>query len=373
MTSTRLRILHLEDNPADADLIEAMLDAEGLSCEVIRAASAGDFFTALGKGNFDLILADYALPSFNGISALALARKRCPEVPFLFVSGSLGEELAVETLKGGATDYILKQRLSRLVPSVRRALSESAERLKRQQAEENLQQSELKWRRLIEANILGVSIADLDGAISEANDKFLHLVGYTRDDLLAGKVRWDQMTPPEYAAVDARAIAQLKESTLAIPYEKEYIRKDGSRIPVLIGATLLEPGQGSCVSYIVDLNERKRVESELLAAKAEVERASAAKSEFFARTGEELLPPANAVLEAAQQLEATDLTEEQQASMQQILTAGQHLFVLISSLLEISTLGTQEPSPEDQPVTANAPTEDASDHVLPALAKSSPA
>ncbi|HVF10860.1 MAG TPA: response regulator [Abditibacteriaceae bacterium] len=331
--STPLRILHLEDDPADADLIEAMLEAEGLSCEVTRAATGGDFFKALGQGDFDLILADYALPSFNGISALSLARKRCPDVPFLFVSGSLGEELAVETLKGGATDYILKQRLTRLVPSVRRALRESTERLQRQQAEANLQQSELRWRRFIEANILGVAITNLNGAIVEANDKFLHLVGYTRDDLLAGHLRWDEMTPPEYAPLDQRAIVQLKESTLALAYEKEYIRKDGSRVPVLIGATLLEPAQGTCISYVVDLIEQKQAEYELLAAKLECERAGAALSALLARTGTELLTPTSTILECAQQLEADALTERQKENVQQILTAGKHLRGLVDNLL----------------------------------------
>jgi len=120
-----LRILHLEDNPVDADLIEAVLDAEGFSCEISRAATAEAFFAALKEGNFDLILADHSLPSFNGIAALSLAHKRHPNVPFIFVSGVIDEELAAETLKSGAAGYVFKQHLEQLVPAVRRALGKS--------------------------------------------------------------------------------------------------------------------------------------------------------------------------------------------------------------------------------------------------------
>jgi CheY-like chemotaxis protein len=126
-----LRILHLEDNPQDAELIQAMLEAEGIACQITRLDSEPDFSAALEHARFDLILTDYTLPSFDGLSALKIALEKCPDVPFLFVSGTPGEEVAIETLKIGATDYILKHRLSRLVPAVQRALRESHERAER--------------------------------------------------------------------------------------------------------------------------------------------------------------------------------------------------------------------------------------------------
>jgi CheY-like chemotaxis protein len=126
-----LRILHLEDNPQDAELIQAMLEAEGIACQITRLDSEPDFSAALEHARFDLILTDYTLPSFDGLSALKIALEKCPDVPFLFVSGTLGEEVPIETLKIGATDYILKHRLSRLVPAVQRALRESHERAER--------------------------------------------------------------------------------------------------------------------------------------------------------------------------------------------------------------------------------------------------
>src|SRR5580692_8105467 len=137
-----LRILSIEDDPKDAKLIQDLLESEDIACEVTRVDTQAALRASLEPGRIDLILADYTLPSFDGLSALKLAMKACPEVPFIFVSGTLGEEIAIEALKVGATDYVLKTRLSRLVPSVVRALREAREIAERKQAEENLRRSE---------------------------------------------------------------------------------------------------------------------------------------------------------------------------------------------------------------------------------------
>src|SRR5881396_3204930 len=142
----RLRILHLEDDPNDAELIQAALEAERLEVVIQRVSSRAEFTEALSGPRFDLILSDYALPGFDGLSALRLTRERAPTVPFIMVSGQLGEEAAADSVRSGATDYVLKQRLSRLGPSVRRALSEAEERRKRKEAEEALGRSEAQLR-----------------------------------------------------------------------------------------------------------------------------------------------------------------------------------------------------------------------------------
>ena len=141
-TQHPLRILSVEDDPKDTELIQDLLETEGIVCEVTRVDTEASLRDLLKQGRVDLILADYSLPSFDGISALKLATKACPDVPFIFVSGTLGEEVAIEALKIGATDYVLKTRLSRLVPSVLRALREATQRAERKRAEESLRQSE---------------------------------------------------------------------------------------------------------------------------------------------------------------------------------------------------------------------------------------
>src|ERR1700680_2217449 len=137
-----LRILSIEDDPKDTELIRDLLETEGVVCEVTRIDTQAALLASLKQGGVDLILADYSLPSFDGISALKLTMKACPDVPFIFVSGTLGEEVAIEALKIGATDYVLMTSLSRLVPSVVRALREATQKAERKRAEESLRQSE---------------------------------------------------------------------------------------------------------------------------------------------------------------------------------------------------------------------------------------
>jgi len=130
-----LRILHLEDNPTDAVLIRETLVAGGVAVQMVNAATRAEFVSALEQGPYDLILADYTLPSFDDLTALSLVREKFPHLPFIFVTGTMGEEKAVETLKRGATDYVLKQNLARLVPSIIRALREAEEYKRREEAE----------------------------------------------------------------------------------------------------------------------------------------------------------------------------------------------------------------------------------------------
>jgi len=150
-----LRILHLEDDPNDARLVQSTLKGGGVTCATTCVQSRDDFVAALGRGGIDLILSDFSLPSFDGFASLKIARARCPDIPFILVSGTLGEELAIDSLKRGATDYVLKERLSRLVPSVHRAMQEVKERVERKLAEKKREEYSRKLqvlsRRLVEA------------------------------------------------------------------------------------------------------------------------------------------------------------------------------------------------------------------------------
>ena len=144
----RICILMLEDDRADAGLIEYTLRAGGLEFSVERVESRAQFQRALEQISLDLILLDYALPSFDGFSALTLAQAKCPDIPCIFVTGTLGEEVVIEMLKSGATDYVLKTRLSRLVPAVLRSIREKEERDVRKRAEDKLRKSHEQLRAL---------------------------------------------------------------------------------------------------------------------------------------------------------------------------------------------------------------------------------
>jgi two-component system cell cycle sensor histidine kinase/response regulator CckA len=132
----------------------------------------------------------------------------------------------------------------------------------RKATEEALAKSEARLRRLVESNVVGVNFSDLEGGLTEANDAFLNLIGYTREELRSGVLRWDVITAPEYFETDRRAIAELKARGVCPPIEKEYIRKDGVRVPVLLGVAMLPGSATDCVCIVVDLSERKRLEQE---------------------------------------------------------------------------------------------------------------
>src|SRR5438477_463408 len=138
----------LEDDSTDAELTRFALRKGGLNFSMSRVESRDEYIAELEQKPPTLILSDYSLPGFNGHDALALAQEKCPQTPFIFVTGTMGEEVAIETLKSGATDYVLKTRLSRLIPAVHRALREARERAERRHAQEKLRESHEQLRRL---------------------------------------------------------------------------------------------------------------------------------------------------------------------------------------------------------------------------------
>jgi PAS domain S-box-containing protein len=175
-----MHILLLEDNLRDRQLLEKTLINEGLVCQITHAKSKEEFQAALEQAKYDLIISDFTLPAYSGIAALTASRELQPDTPFIFVAGTIGEEQVVESLKSGATDYVLKNRLNRLGPAVRRALREAQERKKRQRAEEqvHVQSSAL------EAVANGIMLTDAAGKILFGNRAFCAMTGYALEEIL---------------------------------------------------------------------------------------------------------------------------------------------------------------------------------------------
>jgi PAS domain S-box-containing protein len=257
----KLKILNLEDNPNDSELIKEMLESDGFECEITRVETEEDFIAACDKGGFDTMLADFNLPSYDGLSALAVARERCPDIPFIFVSGKMGEEIAIESLKSGATDYVLKNNFKRLVPSVKRALEEFELRKERRYAAKILRESEERYRSLFENSMDAIMLTMPDGRIIDVNPEACRMLGYTRDELT--KLKRDEVID----TADPRLIPALNErsETGMFRGERTFIRKDGTKIPCELSSVLYKDVDGIDRGSLIihDVTERKLREERL--------------------------------------------------------------------------------------------------------------
>src|SRR5438874_3112921 len=201
----------LEDDGADAELTRFTLRKGGLHFSLARVETKDGFLNELNQHPPALILSDYSLPGFDGNEALNLARKKCPETPFIFVTGTMGEEVAIETLKSGATDYVLKTRLSRLIPAVHRALREAQERTQRRRAEEQLRQSH-KQLRALSVYLQSVREEERTRIAREVHDELGQALTSCKLDLswIAGKLPKEQRSLLE----KAKALSAHIDSTI---------------------------------------------------------------------------------------------------------------------------------------------------------------
>jgi len=276
-----LRILSVEDDPKDTELIRDLLETEGIVCEVTRVDTQAALLDSLEQGGIDMILADYSLPSFDAISALKSAMKACPDVPFIFVSGTLGEEVAVEALKIGATDYVLKTSLSRLVPSVRRALREATQKAERRRVEESLRKSETylaEAQRLSRTGSFGWSVLSGEIYWSEETHKIFE---YDRTVKPTLELAFRRIHPDDRALVQQN-INHASEARANLDFEHRLLMPDGTVKYLHVLAHALEPSSHSLeyVGAVTDVTQRKRTEEMLREREAYL-----AESQRLAQTG----------------------------------------------------------------------------------------
>jgi PAS domain S-box-containing protein len=228
---------------------------------------------------------------------------------------------------------------------VARVVGSSSDITARKRLERALRVSETKFKRLVDSNIVGMIVADTE-FILEANDVFFEMVGYSREDLATGNLRWTDLTPPEYAPLDEQGLLQLQTTGKCTPFEKEYIRKDGSRLPILIGATTLEEPPTTWLCLILDLSDRKRAEAErenlLLRerlAREEAENANRIKDEFLTVLSHELRSPLNPILGWTKLLQSRKFGEaETRRALETIERNARLQTQLIEDLLDVSRI-----------------------------------
>jgi PAS domain S-box-containing protein len=258
-----LRILYLEDDPRDAELVREALETAGIICQLTRVETQADFIASLEQGDFSLILADYALPSFDGLSALKIAQQRCPHVPFIFVSGTLGEEVAVESLKIGATDYVRKTLLSRMAPSVQRALREARERTELSRAALALRRSEAYLAEAQRLSRTGSFGWNLSGGEMYWSDETYRMVGFDRSTKPTFELIYQRIHPDDRAFVQQILDGAFRDGT-SVDFEHRFLMPDGSvkYIRVLAKAVRDESGNLEYIGAGIDLTEQKWAQAE---------------------------------------------------------------------------------------------------------------
>ena len=264
-----LRILHLEDDPDYAQLVRDLLGKEGLEAEIVLVKSQAEFEAALDQTPFDVILADYLLPYYTGLRALALAREKVPQIPFLLVSGTIGEHAAIESLRSGATDYVLKQWPERLVPAVRRAIQEAEERNRRERAETELARREKYFRSLTENSLDILTILNQEGLFRYNSPSLKRLCGYEPEEVV-GQIAFGFIHPEDLPEVLRVFELGLKNPGLILTIAFRFRRRDGSWIELeAVGQNCLaDPDIAGIVVNSRDVSERKQAERALSSSEA---------------------------------------------------------------------------------------------------------
>ncbi len=289
-----LRILILEDRPSDAELMEFELKEAGFTFISKRVMTEDAFLRELKEFCPDLILSDYDLPQYTGFLALAEAKSKCPDIPFILVTGAIGEDRAIEILTHGAKDYVMKSRLHRLVPAVQRALAEAEEHKARKQAEEHLHQahrtlekqvekrtaelqaeiaerkkmeeslreSEQRYRELVESSPDAV-VVQRNGRFLFVNPAALKLCGAESIEQLQKKTVLDMIHPDDRAAI-AMSMKQGQDGHSLPLTETRLVRLDGQVVPVeAVGGTVYYQGKRAIQTIIRDVTERRLVDEKL--------------------------------------------------------------------------------------------------------------
>jgi PAS domain S-box-containing protein len=266
-----LRILHLEDSPRDAELIREKLIDTCFPLQLDWAANEHEFAKFLQSSGYDLVLADYLLPGFDAPAALALTKNLSPGLPFIIVSGAVGEEKAVELLKQGATDYVLKDRLDKLPLAIERALDEIGEQKARHRAEEELRISEGKYRRMVDTAAEGIWSLGADHLTTFVNARMTEMLGYTGAEMVGRPMTdfmFDEDMPDHLLRMGNRHNGQPER------YERRLRRKNGETVWTVVSATPIfddeHQFQGSFAMF-TDITERKHAGDELRRLKDDLE------------------------------------------------------------------------------------------------------
>jgi PAS domain S-box-containing protein len=261
-----LRVLIVEDSENDALLLEIELQRAGYEPVCERVETRETMASALVHQRWDVVIADYVMPRFNGLEALALVRAKGLDLPFIIVSGHITDNTAVAAMKAGAHDYVMKDNLARLGPAVQRELREAEGRRARRAADQKLQVEQV-FRQAIENSVpAGIAAVDLDGRQTYVNPAFCEMVGWTQEQLLGARPPFVYWPADQIASITAELEKLIQGRAPAGGLELQYRRRTGERISVLVQVTALKDAFGNVTGWVSsnsDISERKQAEARL--------------------------------------------------------------------------------------------------------------
>jgi len=339
---TPLRVLVIEDSADDADLLVLTLRRAGYDVAWERVETAAALRAALEHDRWDVVISDYNLPDLDIAGALWTLQESGRDLPFIIVSGAIGEDAAVAAMRAGAHDYFIKGHLARLAPAIEREIREAAGRRQRARTEVALRESEERLREF--AEMLPEIVFEMDETlrVTFVNRQALEMTGYTEEEIAAGFDVTRFFVEGDRELVRDNVLRALQGQRLR-SFEYTALRKDGSTFPVLARATaIIHGGRPVGIRGILfDISERKRAEAELLQAHRMAlgaEAASTAKSRFLANMSHEIRTPMNAIMGMTELSLNTELTTEQREYLTTVKTASEVLLSLLDDILDLSKI-----------------------------------
>ncbi len=331
-----IKILHLEDNPKDSQLVQSVLKRANVTYDYYFADNENDFISLINNQDIDIILSDYHLPDYSGAEALLYTQSNFPNIPFVFVSGTMGEDAAIESLLNGATDYVLKNRLERLPQAVHRAFNEAQEQKARQRAEKELR----KLSRAVEQSPNSIFITDINGIIEYVNPTTLKLTGYTSEELIGqtpGIFSSGEKSKEEYSLL-WKIIKAGKEWKGEFHNKKkngELFWESATISPILNDNDEIT----HYVSINEDVTESKKLTMELIEAKEKAEESDRLKTAFLHNISHEIRTPMNAIIGFSGLLHDPNMNFEKRKQFTDIIVqSSTQLLSIITDIVDIATI-----------------------------------
>lgn len=338
---TKLNLLLVEDNDTDALLVVRQLKKEGFEVAHIQVKTRQEMEQALSTGEWDIVISDYSLPGFGGQDALEIFKSRHLDIPFILVSGTVGEDIAVSIMKGGANDYLMKTHLNRLGPAVKRELEETVLKREKRRIETMLSQTEKRFQRLIQDLIDVVWLSDQRGQkLFIINAAFEKLFGNVPVEIKLEPCRWEEMVMQEDLehfreftnSLQDKGIAALEyritrsDGNIRWVYDQRYLVQDGEEGEAMVGGILS------------DITEKKIAEQELVQAKRAAEESSRLKSTLLQNMSHEFRTPMNGILGFSEILMAQISDPNSLSMIGHISTSGQRLQRTLDAIMLFAQL-----------------------------------